>query len=107
MPKRPFLSAVFAAVLGSVVLAGCNDGRGHLDITNESGARADISAGDIATTIDPYGGVSVLDSGCTTGDVTIKLSTGEVLTVPGPVCPPDAIVIHDGSAEVVSASPDK
>lgn len=84
-------------------LAGCGSHGGDLEITNDSNVRVTVSTGGDPITVEPGGGVVVLDSGCTAGDVTIVLDKSKQLTVPGPVCPPDTIVIHADTAEVVEA----
>jgi len=42
--------------------------------------------------------------GCTPGDVTVKFTSGQVVVVPGPVCPEQQIVVYDGKVDLQPAS---
>ncbi|WP_062298005.1 hypothetical protein [Demequina maris] len=94
-----------ATVLAAVALAGCTDA-GGLEITNETDARIEVDVDDDVTYVEANGGVIYLDLGCTDGDVTVTLEDGTVLTVGGPVCPPDRIVVRKGGAELVTPDAD-
>ncbi|WP_062312484.1 hypothetical protein [Demequina rhizosphaerae] len=94
-----------ATVLAVVALAGCTDA-GGLEITNETDARIEVNVDDDVTYVEANGGIIYLDLGCTDGDVVVTLEDGTVLTVGGPVCPPDRIVVRKGGAELVTPEPE-
>ncbi|WP_084105513.1 hypothetical protein [Demequina sp. NBRC 110056] len=89
-------AVTIAALAVPAALAGCSSA-GVLSITNDSGLAVDVSTGDERLPIDPYGGVALFDYGCTPGDVTLTFSDDTVVSVPGPVCPPDEIRIASAS----------
>ncbi len=93
------------AALAVVALAGCTDA-GGLEITNETDARIEVNVDDDVTYVEANGGVVYLDLGCTDGDVVVTLEDDTVLTVAGPVCPPDRIVVRNGAAELVTPDSD-
>jgi uncharacterized cupin superfamily protein len=104
MPRRQVVFVTVAATLLCAPLTGCSSSRGDLEITNNSDTSVEVSTGEDVLTVDAGGAASILDSGCTTGDVTVTFSATErVRVLPGPVCPPDTVVISDG--EVTLASP--
>ena len=88
---------VLAGVLAAV--AACSD-PGDLSIVNEGPDDVVVSVDDEESEVDAGGGVVILDNGCSDGDVTVTFPSGEVVVVPGPVCPDQEIVIGDGRAEV-------
>ncbi len=77
---------------------------GDLTFTNESPTDVTVLTGDEVFTITAGGGVSILDYGCTPGDVTVKFTSGQVAVVSGPVCPEQQIVVYDGKVELQPAS---
>ena len=78
---------------------------GDLSIRNESPTDVTVLTGDAKDTVSARGGVTLLDYGCTPGDVTVKFTSGQVAVVPGPVCPEQQIVVYDGKVELQPASP--
>ncbi|MDN4476908.1 hypothetical protein QQX09_13700 [Demequina sp. SYSU T00192] len=98
-------ASIVATVLAGVALAGCTDA-GGLEITNETDARIEVNVDDDVTYVEANGGIIYLDLGCTDGDVTVTLEDGTVLTVRGPVCPPDRIVVRNSGAELVTPDSD-
>ena len=77
---------------------------GDLAIRNESPTDVTVLTGDEELTISAGGGASILDYGCTPGDVTVKFTSGPVVVVPGPVCPEQQIVVYDGKVELLPAT---
>ena len=77
---------------------------GDLTFRNESRTDVTVLTGDEQFTISAGGGVSILDYGCTPGDVTVKFTSGQVVVVPGPVCPEQQIVVYDGKVDLQPAS---
>ncbi|GAA3810707.1 hypothetical protein [Cellulomonas soli] len=90
-----------ALVLGvAFTLAACSD-EGDLSVVNESDYEVTILTGDEEATVSASGGVVLLDYGCTPGDVTIELSSGSTVILPGPVCPDHEIVVdRDGAVRL-------
>ena len=79
-------------------------GPGDLAIRNESPADVTVLTGDEEDTISGWGGVVMHHHGCTPGDVTVKFTSGQVVVVPGPVCPEQQIVVYDGKVDLQPAS---
>ena len=78
---------------------------GDLTFRNESPNDVTVLTGDEQFTISAGGGVSILDYGCTPGDVTVEFASGPAVVVPGPVCPDTEIMIRrDGRVELQPAS---
>ena len=77
---------------------------GDLAFRNESPTDVTVLTGDEELTISAGGGAAILDYGCTPGDVTVKFTSGQVVVVPGPVCPEQQIVVYDGKVERQPAS---
>ncbi|SEJ25179.1 hypothetical protein [Demequina mangrovi] len=98
-------ASIVATTFAAVALAGCTDA-GGLEIMNETDAGIEVNVDGIVDMVEPYGGVIYLDHGCTEGDVTITLADGTNLSVVGPVCPPDRIVVRDGAAALVTPASD-
>ncbi|NTW41270.1 MAG: hypothetical protein HGA44_15590 [Cellulomonadaceae bacterium] len=97
--------APVALVLGvAITLAACSDA-GDLSVVNESDFEATILTGDEEATVSPWGGVVLLDYGCTPGDVTVEFPSGSTVVLPGPVCPDQEIVVGNGTAEVRQVVP--
>lgn len=76
------------------VLAGCGDS-GDLAITNESAFDVTVQTGGDTVEVSAGGGVVILDSGCTDGDVTVEYPSGEEVLLAGPVCPEQEIVVRN------------
>lgn len=92
--------AAVGGVLGTalaVTLTACGD-RGDLSISNNGPDDVTVLTGDEEVTVDAGGGAVLLDYGCTPGDVTVRFATGPEVTLPGPVCPDEWIVVGDGTA---------
>jgi len=77
---------------------------GDLTIRNESPTDVTVLTGDQKLTVSGWGGVVMHHYGCTPGDVTVKFTSGQVVVVPGPVCPEQQIVVYDGKIDLQPAS---
>jgi hypothetical protein len=77
---------------------------GDLAFRNDSPIDVTVLTGDEELTITAGGGASILDYGCSPGDVTVRFTSGKVVVVPGPVCPEQQIVVYDGRVELQPAS---
>jgi hypothetical protein len=77
---------------------------GDLAINNGSPNDVTVLTGDEKLTVSGWGGVVIHRYGCTPGDLTVKFTSGQVVVVPGPVCPDQQIVVYDGQVEVQPAS---
>ncbi|PFG33025.1 hypothetical protein [Sanguibacter antarcticus] len=89
-----------------LTLSGCADA-GALNIVNDSDSQVVVQTGDQDATVPAWGGVSILDYGCTPGDVTVELASGQQTVLSGPVCPDQQIVVRGDIATLEpAASPD-
>lgn len=90
-----------ALALGvAFTLKACSEA-GDLSVVNESDSEVTILTGDEEATVSASGGVVFLDYGCTPGDVTVELSSGRQVILPGPVCPDQEIVVdRDGAVRL-------
>ena len=77
---------------------------GDLAIQNRSPADVTVLIGDQKDTVSARGGMVMMHYGCTPGDVTVKFTSGQVVVVPGPLCPEQQIVVYDGKVELQPAS---
>jgi len=77
---------------------------GDLTFRNESRTDVTVLTGDEELTITAGGGASILDYGCTPGDVTVRFTSGQAVVVSGPVCPEQQIVVYDGKVKLQTAS---
>lgn len=103
MSGRMRLAAgALVTVILTAALTACSD-PGDLAIMNEGPEEVTVLTGDEETTVDVGGGAVILDYGCTPGDVTVEFASGQVVVVPGPVCPEQQIVIRDGDVELEPA----
>lgn len=76
----------------AVILTACAQD-GDLLVQNDSDLPVHVDFGDETTEVTPTGGAAMLDYGCSPGDVTIEVDDTSTI-VPGPVCPPDSILIR-------------
>lgn len=83
----------------TATLTACS-GLGDLSISNESSADVIVSTGDETITVSAGGGVSILDSGCTPGDVIVEFASDQKVVVNGPVCPDQQLVVLDSKVEL-------
>lgn len=101
--RRWLVTGGLITVALAATLMTCS-GPGDLAIRNESPTDVTVLTGDEELTISAGGGAAILDYGCTPGDVTVKFTSGQVVVVPGPVCPEQQIVVYDGKVELQPAS---
>ncbi|ROS75410.1 hypothetical protein [Cellulomonas sp. PhB143] len=87
--------ALLALVVALVVRAVVAGHPGDLNITNDSDEAVTVSTGDDEVEVTAQGAVSILDHGCTAGDVTLTFPDRDPVVVDGPVCPADTIVVHE------------
>jgi hypothetical protein len=52
---------------------------GDLTVSNESSADVTVSTGDEEITVSAWGGVSILGSGCTPGDIIVEFASAQRL----------------------------
>ncbi len=103
MSGRTRIAASVLLVVAAAVLTGCADA-GDLSIENRGPDDVVIDPGDEDPfTVDADGGAVLLDYGCSPGDVVVTFPSGRRVTVPGPVCPDQQIVVRDGTARVTPA----
>ncbi|GAB3216410.1 hypothetical protein GCM10027586_09210 [Kineococcus gypseus] len=93
------LHSVVAGAVLAVALAGCGEG-GDLAFHNDGPDDVSVVSDGETSTVHADGGMVVLDAGCTDGDVLVTFPSGKTVTVPGPVCPDQEVVIHDQEVEL-------
>jgi len=93
------LSGGLIVVALSAALTACNSG-GDLTVSNEGPIDVTVSTGNEEITVSAWGGASILGSGCSQGDVIVEFASGQTGLVPGPVCPGERIVVHDGEVDL-------
>ncbi len=96
-------AGTLVAALLATTMTACR-GRGDLTITNNGPGDATVLIGGEHVVVSSSGGAALLNYGCTPGDVTVEFTSGRAVVLPGPVCPDQQIVIHDGSAVLRPAS---
>ena len=97
----------FVAVALAATLTACSD-PGDLTIGNESPTEVTVLVGDEVVVVPESGGTVLLNYGCTPGDVTVEVTSGPAVVLPGPVCPDTEIMIRrDGTVELQPASADR
>ena len=104
MGRRPSLVIVGLITLALAATLITHKIPGDLTFRNESPTDVTVLTGVEKFTVTAGGGVSILDYGCTPGDVTVKFTSGQVVVVSGPVCPEQQIVVYDGKVELQAAS---
>ena len=88
----------------AAALTACSD-PGDLTISNDSPADVTVLIGEEEVVVPGSGGTVLLDYGCTPGDVTVEVTSGPAVVVPGPVCPDtESMIRRDGKVELQPAS---
>ncbi|MBD8059091.1 hypothetical protein IC607_08930 [Cellulomonas sp. JH27-2] len=95
MSRRLLVLGGLAAI--TLTLAACSSA-GDLSIRNESRTDVTVVVDGGRDEVTADGGLVLLGKGCTRGDVLVEFPSGTSVVVPGPVCPDQEIVIHDGVA---------
>jgi len=104
MGRRPWLvTGGLITVALAATLTTCSR-PGDLAIQNRNPTDVTVLAGEEELTVPGWGGVVMHHYGCTPGDVTVKFTSGQVVVVPGPVCPEQQIVVYDGKVDLQPAS---
>lgn len=91
------------AALGLALLTAACGETGSLAISNESPHLVVVRLGDEETEVASGGGAVVMGYDCTPGDVLVVSASGETVTLDGPVCSDQQIVID--SAGTVALAP--
>ncbi|RMI13458.1 hypothetical protein EBM89_04385 [Cellulomonas triticagri] len=86
-------------VLGVVALAACS-APGDLEISNTGPEDVVVVVDGQEHDVTGDGGVLLLENGCTDGDVVVRRASGVETVLPGPVCPPDRVLVGETVAEV-------
>lgn len=88
-----------ALSLASLGLLGACATAGNLTIRNEGPSDVVVLTGVEDIEVGAGEGAAALEYGCTPGDVVVAFPSGEMVVLPGPVCPEERIVVGDGTAE--------
>ena len=92
----------FVGALLVMSLTACGN-KGDLSIDNSGSSDVTVLTGDEELIVSAGGGVSILDYGCTPGDVTVKFPSGQQVLLHGPVCPDQRIVVSASTAALAPA----
>ncbi|MDO8107534.1 hypothetical protein Q6348_10045 [Isoptericola sp. b441] len=104
MNRRAHGAAGLLIAAAASLPAACAS-QGDLEIDNVSGeSGVHVDTGDEQVDVPAAGGVTLLDYGCTPGDVTVRFASGDEVVLRGPVCPDQRIVIRHGTATLHPAS---
>lgn len=103
MKGGTWIAAGSVIALLATAPTACSD-RGDLNIENRGPTEITVLVRDDEITVDPGGGVSLLDHGCTPGDAVVNFPSGHELLLRGPVCPDQRIVVGDGTARLERVS---
>lgn len=82
-------------VAASAALTACS--QGDLAFSNEGAEDVTVSTQDAEFEVSAGGGVVILESGCSEGDITVVFASGREIVVAGPVCPDERVLIQDGN----------
>jgi hypothetical protein len=94
--------ALVAALLATTMTA-CR-GKGDLAISNDGPGDVTVLIEGQEVVVPSSGGATLLNYGCTPGDVTVRFASGRAVVLPGPVCPDQRIAVRDGTAVLRPAS---
>jgi len=98
MKRRVWIGFTGFALM-AMFLTACASA-GDLSVSNEGPLDVNVSIGDDEITVSPGGGVVILGSGCSQGDVIVEFESGQKVVVDGPICPDEQIVVHDSTVEL-------
>ena len=93
------------SLLGALLvmsLSACGN-KGNLSIENSGAGEVTVFTGNQQLTVPASEVIDVLDYGCTPGDVTVKLASGQQVLLHGPVCPDQRILVGEGTATLAPA----
>ncbi|NYI42103.1 hypothetical protein [Demequina lutea] len=103
MKSRTRLAAgSLVGVVLAITLTACGN-KGDFSIDNSGPGDVTVLTGDEELIVPGQGGLSVLDYGCTPGDVTIRFASGQEVLLHGPVCPDQRIVVSGSTATLAPA----
>ena len=94
-------SGLIGATLLLAGLTACGSS-GDLTFSNEGTEAVTVTTDDETFEVPASSGTSILDNGCTKGDVTVTFASGSTVTIAGPVCPNKQVVIRDGRVDLKS-----
>ncbi|WP_024285086.1 hypothetical protein [Cellulomonas sp. KRMCY2] len=98
------IARAVVAVATVAILTSCSGGD-DLTVQNDGDDAVTVEIGEETLDVPASSAVSLLDYGCSPGDVTVRFGSGEMTVLDGPICPPDTIMIRGGEATVRSATP--
>lgn len=99
MSARPGHRSAAGAVL-ALLVAGCTQSPGAVNITNDATAPADVqlSATEIERHVPDGGGVSIFTHDCFEGPLVVTFTDGRTFRVEDDICPGQELVIKDDGA---------
>lgn len=105
MSIRGVLLGGVAAVGVGLVVVSCLPSPGDLHLVNDGDVDVRVLAAGQHVTVTASGAVEVLGVGCVS-DVVVELPHTDPVTIAGPVCPEDSVVVS-GNGVVLSEGPDR
>ncbi len=76
---------------------------GDLSIVNNSDDAVIVDLGDERFEITADGGAVIHDYGCTAGDIAVHRASGEVVTVGGPICSDQQVIVDGDGVRLIAA----
>ena len=92
-------SSIAAGAALAAALAACGGG-GDLPFRNDGPDNVSVIVDGETIPVDAVGGMTMVDVGCSDGDVLVTFPSGKTVTVAGPVCPSQEVVIHDQEVDL-------
>jgi hypothetical protein len=99
---QPTITTAVSAAVAILLLSGCSGSSGHVSFRNDGSTDVKVSSGNERFSV-AAGDIAELQDDCTESDVEISFVKGSSVTVPGPVCTDQAVVIHEDTAELVKS----
>jgi hypothetical protein len=106
MSIRGVLLGAAAAVGAGVVVLSCAPSPGDLRLVNNGAVDIEMVAVGQHVTVTAGGEVDVLGVGCVS-DVLVELPGSDPVTIAGPVCPEDSVVVTREGTVLLSEGPDR
>lgn len=106
MSIRGVLLGAAAAVGAGVVVLSCAPSPGDLHLVNDGDVDVRVLAAGQHVTVGASGAVEMLGAGCVS-DIVVELPQADPVTIAGPVCPEDSVVVTQGGRVVLSEGPDR
>lgn len=101
MSIRGVLLGLAGAGVAGVVVVSCLPSPGDLHLVNEGDVDVEMAADGQLVTVTAGGAVDVLGAGCVP-DVVVQIPETDPVTIAGPVCPEDSVLVTRDGRVVLS-----